>query len=462
MIMARLTRYTAIFLLCSLLPGCGPGRRAAETAEAAPYWVQSRPITPGYYTGIGWARKTRNVFQYQQTARQNALADLAGEISVTISSNSVLHAFESNLGFREDFTTTIEANTLEDLEGYEIVGTWEDENSYWVYYRLNRAKHLEITTKRRNDAVKLAAGHLEHALRAREQGQIRGSLVYLVNSMEAIRSYLDDPLQTEFRGENIQMGSRIFNELSSAMSEIQIEPENPEIIIRTGSGIPASMLRFRVNVYGGGPVPDFPLIASYSERPVRNNRARTGRDGTVGFSIDVVRAVATTETFRVEADIEAILAESTSDPVIRRLVRRFGAPGAEVTVRAEPPVIVITSTETNLGEPMEPGILTESVRKALSGGSYIISADLSEADYVLKINAATILTGEAGTYRNARLTGSISLEQTDGRIIYIRDLDGFRGSHFSAQTAGEEAFRQAARRTESSFYREIDDVIKRR
>lgn len=111
---------------------------------------------------------------------------------------------------------------------------------------------------------------------------------------------------------------------------------------------------------------------------------------------------------------------------------------------------------------MDPGILTETLRKALSGGGYIISADLSEADYVLKINAATILTGEAGTYRNARLTGSISLEQTDGRIIYVRDLDGFRGSHFSLQTAGEEAFRQAARRTESSFFREIDDAIKRR
>ncbi len=460
---SRITKYTAIIILFSSLQyGCEAGRRTADTVEPAPYWVQSRPVIPGYYIGIGWARKTRNVFQYQQAARQNALADLAGGISVTISSNSVLHAFESNLGFREDFTTTIEASSMEELEGYEIAGTWEDENSYWVYYRLSRAKHHEVKAKRRNDAAKLSAGHLDHALRAKEQGQLRSSLVYLVNSMEAIRNYLDDPLPLEFRGEQIQLGNRIFSELSSAMSEILIEPDNPEITAKTGSEITSPMLRFSVSVYGGDPVPDFPLIASYSERPVRNNRARTGRDGTADFSIDVVRSAATTETFRVEADIEAILAESTSDPVIRRMVRRFGAPGAEVTIRIEPPVIVINATEKNLGEPLEPGILIESTRKSMLEAGYIEGSDISQADFILSINASTVLAGETGAYSNTSLTGSIALKQPDGRIVYRRELDGFRGSHFRAERSGEEAFRQAARRIESSFFREIDDTIKRR
>ncbi len=460
--MTGAAKYLSVLLLLMHVSSCGPGRSLPEHAEPAPDWVSRRPVIPGYYIGIGWARKTPNVHQYQQTARQNALADLAGGISVTISSSSVLHAFESNLGFREDFSATVEARTLEDLEGYEMAGTWEDQESYWIYYRLSEARHREIVAKRREDAIKLASGHLEHALKARDDGQLRTSLVHLINSMEAIRNYLDDPLPSEFGGRQVQLGTEIFNELSATISQIEIEPETSVITVKTGAEIPSSLLRFMVTQYGGGPVPDFPLTATYTGRPIRNNRTRTARDGSAGFGIDVVRSIDATETFRVEADIEAILEESTRDPVIRRLIRRFGSPGTEVTIRAEPPVIAIISEEKNLGHPVVPGIIGESARKSLIASGYIAADDTSQADYILRINASTTVTGETGSYRNARLTGSLSLEQSGGRVIYRRDLEGFRGSHFSPESAGEEAFRQAARRTESSFAREIDETIKKR
>lgn len=452
-----------IFLLVTIIVhGCGSGRALTEPDIPQPDWVRSRPITPGYYIGIGWARKTANVHQYQQAAKQNALSDLASEISVSISSNSVLHAFESNLGFREDFSSTIQARTQEELAGFEIMDTWEDQGNYWIYYRLSAARHREFTEKRRDDAARLSAGLLANAIESREKGQVRQSIVQLVNSMEAIKNYFDDPLPVEFKGTDIQLGNEIYNQLSYTINQTEIFALHPRIEIKTGESVSPDLLRFTVKNRDTGPVPDFPLIANYSERPVRNNRARTGRDGSAGFDLDAVRSSGPFETFSVTADIEAILSEATTDPMIRRLISRFSLPGATVRFDIVKPVIRLITNEENMGEALVSGTLGESFRKNAAGGGYILGDEMSEADYIVRIEAVTRPGGESGTYKNAVLAGSISAELPDGHIIYHRELEGFRGTHFDLARAGEEAFRQAVRRMESSYFREIDKALKRR
>ncbi|HPF93435.1 MAG TPA: LPP20 family lipoprotein, partial [Tenuifilaceae bacterium] len=124
------TKLLTIIGFVLLLGACVGGKKVQGPPK--PDWVTNRPTSPMYYYGIGAARKSSDVSQYQQAARQNALADMANEISISISSNSVIHAFESNLNFREDFTSTIRAQTQQDLEGYEQVDSWDDENTYWV------------------------------------------------------------------------------------------------------------------------------------------------------------------------------------------------------------------------------------------------------------------------------------------------------------------------------------------
>ena len=453
-----LIKYTAIILLV-FLQSCGPKRSVSESSAPQPDWVKSRPITPGYYTGIGWAQKTQNVNQYQQTAKQNALADLAGEISVTISSNSVLHAFESNLGFREDFSSTIHTQSREELEGFEIADTWEDQDNYWIYYSLSAARHREIKEKRKNDAVSLSLGLFKNALEEREKGDMRRSLIHLINSMEAINNYFNDPLTVEFRGRSIQLGNEIFNELSSTLSEIIITPQQPQINIKRGQKISADLLKFRVSNNSGKPVSGFPLLAVFSERPIRNNRVSTDRHGYGRFGIDGVRSSETFETLRVSVDIESVLAETKANPATRRLIRRFSLPGETVRINVLKPVIALNAKEKNLGREITGGNLGNSFRRNAVEAGYIVNSDPEEADFIVIIKANTINAGEKGTYRNVILTGTILVKDSDGNMIYHRELEKFRGSHFDLERAGEDAYQQAAGRMESSFFREIDEAI---
>ena len=454
-------RYITLLFLLALLQACGGGRSMRESSASQPEWVRSRPLTPGYYTGIGWAQKTSNVHQYQQAAKQNALADLASEISVNISSSSVLHAFESNLGFREDFSSTIQASTREELEGFELTGTWEDQGNYWIYYRLSAARHNEIKERRKNDAVALSVGLLASALENRDHGNIRMSMVQMINSLEAIRYYFNEPLPAKLNGRDFQLGNEIFNELSSIISRLQITPAANEIIVKNGQAIHPAMLEFRVSSDLAGPVADFPLLAVYSERPIRNNRVRTGNDGVAGFGIESVRSSRSIETLTVRTDMETILAEATTDPVIRRLVGRFPVPEAVTRIGIQKPVIRLDAREEISGKIISGGPLEDSFRRAAIEGGYDLTGTAEGADFMVRIRADAVPAGETGTYKNMVLHGSITVETIDGNMIYQRKLEGFRGSHFSTDRAGGEAYSQAARRLNSSYFREIDEAIKK-
>jgi hypothetical protein len=453
-------RYLAVICLLAFLTTCSGGRAVRESSAPQADWVRSRPVSPGNYIGIGWAQKTSDIHQYQQAAKQNALADLASEISVNISSSSVLHTFESKLGFREDFSSTIQASTREELEGFQLVDTWEDQGNYWIYYRLSAARHNEIKERRKNDAVALSAGLLANSLENRDQGNIRLSIVQMVNSLEAIRHYFNDPLPAELNGRNIQLGVEIFNELSSSFSRLRISPVRNEITVKNGQAIQPSLLEFRVISELTGPVTDFPLIASYSERPIRNNRARTGHDGVARFSVESVRSAKNFESFVVRADMETILAEATTDPVIRRLVGRFPVPETVTRIFIQKPVIRLDAREEIMGKAIQRGSLEEGFRKNALDGGYKLTMSQDDADYTVRIRANAMPSGETGNMRNMVLQGSITIETANGRLIYQRNLDGFRGSHLNADRAAEEAYRQAVNRLNSSFFREMDDVLK--
>jgi hypothetical protein len=460
MTLSRL-RYSGIIYLLVLFQGCNPGRSLPENIPAQAEWVRSRPVNPGYYTGIGWAKKTGNIHQYQQSAKQNALADLASEISVNISSNSVLHSFESNLGYREDFTSLINARTQEDLEGFELAGTWEDHGNYWIYYRLSAIRYKEIKERRKNDAILRSLGFLENAILSREQGNIRMNLVHLIHSLEAIKNYFEDPLPIEFRGRNIQLGNEIFNELSSSISQLQIIPHHREISVKNGHEIPSSLLHFKVSTQSAGGVPGFPLLANYSERPFRNNRARSENDGNASFGIDRVRSSRHTETFTVTADMESILSEATGDPWIKRMIGRFSIPEGVITINILKPVIFLYAKEEIMDRMHSGRTLGDNFRRNAFEAGYEFADTNGNADYIVKIKANTLASGEGGVYINVLLSGSISVELPDGKMIYHRELEGFRGSHFDFDRAAEEAYSQAVRRMNTSYFREIDEILKR-
>ena len=87
--------------------GCASSKKA-EDVEPAPRWVNNRPVMEGYYIGIGSARKVGMKQEYVAEARQNALQDMASQISARVSATSVLHTIENEYGVSESYSERVE------------------------------------------------------------------------------------------------------------------------------------------------------------------------------------------------------------------------------------------------------------------------------------------------------------------------------------------------------------------
>lgn len=114
-----------------------------------PSWVTKRPIDKAYFIGIGVVKKS-NSKEYIQSAKNNALNDLSSEITVNISSELVDISIEKYGMNNDEIRSEIHTTTKADLEGYELVDTWENDYEYWVYYRLSKSLYqTQIELKKR-------------------------------------------------------------------------------------------------------------------------------------------------------------------------------------------------------------------------------------------------------------------------------------------------------------------------
>lgn len=461
--MKRLALPFVVFLGLLAASGCGGSKKLPSTpVTAQPEWVKNRPTSSSYYVGIGWARKGTDVNQYQQAAKQNAQADLASDISVNISTNSVLHAFESNLKFREDFTSTIKAETQQQLEGFEVVDTWEDQGNYWVYYRLSKAEYLRQKEIKKNNAVTISSDLFGKGIDARTSGDFKLAIIQFIKALEPLKPYFSEPLPVEFRGSQIFLGNEIFKELSSTLSSIEVIPNFAEIKTKTGTSIPTSNLQFTLRSRLAASVTEMPVVANYSERPLRENKKRTDRNSLVSFDIQSVRSIKNFETFTVTVDLESILVEATSELFIRKLIANFSPPSGTIRINIEKPILFIEANEINLGEKISQGSLEQALRKKAIESGFQLGTSANEADFIVKLTAATKTSGENGAYKSVTLDGVLTVVASNGSQIYHRALEGFRGTHFEYKTAGEEAFKEARRRIELSFFREIVDAINKK
>ena len=141
--MLNISKQFILFLLLSLI------------FSSQPDWVKKRPINNSYFIGIGISsiNLSRN---YIQSAKNDALSDLSSEISVTISSELIDILTEKSGLSQEEVVSEIRSSTKADLEGFELVDTWEDEYEYWVYYRLSKAKYQANIELKRQNAISLS------------------------------------------------------------------------------------------------------------------------------------------------------------------------------------------------------------------------------------------------------------------------------------------------------------------
>ena len=218
---SHLNTITAGLMIIFILVGCNTKKPVSqiETVALKPSWVNKKPIDQAYYYGVGKADKKYHSSDYQQTAKKFALEDLSSEIEVKLDAQSVLYQKETSRDYFETYQAITQIEVSQNISGFEPVDSWNNENEYWVLYRLSKSKYKQIEADKRNQAISQALHYLDESGNALDY---KSKFEKLLLAMHSIKSYLNEPLETTYNNTNIYLGNYITNKIEEMLDGLSI------------------------------------------------------------------------------------------------------------------------------------------------------------------------------------------------------------------------------------------------
>ena len=250
-----------------------------------PAWLTNRANETAYM-GVGSASMSMPL--WEQKAEENALANLAQQISITIETNSFLATVEINNSDKEYFEQNTKISTKNLLEGYELVGTYQDKktNTFFICYQLDKQTYLYNKQKKEREIANVGYGFLAEAQKALNDGDLFRSRTYYEKGLAVIEPWLFLDLRLTLEGQTIDVPNALYKGYISVFDGLQlvVEPQTIKISEETtGTDIRVHLTRYGVNVT------DMPIVASFREgNGIISEKSKTDNTGVASFRLTAV------------------------------------------------------------------------------------------------------------------------------------------------------------------------------
>ncbi len=424
------------------MQSCSGSKQSLEPSKKEPHWIAQRPADSEYYIGVGHSSKTIHPFDYDVVAKQNALEDLAGEISVNVRANSVLSQTENPDGFSESYRSQIRTQSNLELEGFEVCDTWEDDERFYVLYRLSKAEWAAAQLAKKRKAMAQSKDWYAKALRADSLHNASEALTYYVKALESIDTYLGEPLE-EFdeNGEKIFYGNEVYFHLAGLIQGLSARSAISKLTLKQSTLQQNESIEFTLTNESGSPQSGLPVLVKYSEQLSRGTVFTSDDHGKITYPIPVIRSNERTQYIRARLDGEHWQNEITENRLVRDILNGLTTKIEEPIIELEvlPPTFKVLSTEKNLGKPFGTAMLGGTVRSVLLANGF--ASDSLAPDYFISIVSDT---GSAGVMRNMAtcfLQGEMIISH-DGKEIYRTSFHEIKGVQLNYPTAGMAAYRE--------------------
>ncbi len=434
-----LTIVTALTLF-----GCSSKKQVTETPPPPPppHWVAERPTNPAYYVGIGIAGKATAGPNYMQVAKKNALNDLASEITVNVSGNSILYTMENETGFKEDFQSTTKLSSSVDLEGFEQSGVYETADSYYVYYKLSKAKYKEIREKKINTAIALSKQSRAEGLQQAANGNYAQAMLSYYQALVSIEKFLNEPLKTAVDGKEQYYGSLLLSEMQQYANELNIKPVSKEVTFTQGNVIPDEQTTFIVTNNSNKPQSGVRVSFSMGEEVLLKEVAISDHTGKVNASVGSIKS----------AGRNILKAQLTTDyskkknKVITRLMDKIQWPSSAMVINVEAPRVYLTVDLSKGGKAVSNKEILNSFNSAAVSNGFMMADQRNKANLTADI---VLDSKESGVFQDlytVTFSGSIVFRNTTTQTEVFREsFDGLRGvdlNYDRAYTKGLDSFKK--------------------
>ena len=414
-------------------------------AAKKPDWVNKRPIDNNSYIGIGVAEKDTETSEYIQKAKNRALREIASEITVTISSATLNQILEKAGVVKEEFESQIQSSTQAQLEGYELVDTWEDKKQYWVYYTLSKEKYTQLRKAKIDKAVSLSLDFYSKAEQKKASNQITEALQLYLQAFNPIEPFLSEPLETMYNGQDIYLLNTIHSSLQQVLGMISLKPVQPEIDATIGRGLVDPIL-FRA-FYIQSPIANFPLFYSFLKGEgelIENDK--TGMNGLASCRVSNIVSADKMQVIKAEMAMDKLVTQEELNPIIQDIIKSLSIPSANVLLNVVGPQVFIESTELNFGESLDVNYIEPKLKEKLSEYGYSFVDMKSDADYVIVIDAQSRKGSTVYNMCSAFVDVTISvMDMSTYEEIYKNTFSNVKGINTDMDKAGLSAFDNASK-----------------
>lgn len=445
------------FALLLIVASCSPKVVQPDPESLKPLWLRSEPYQEGYYTGIGHSLKAGDN-NYIQSAKKSALDDLVSQIKVTVSTTSILSTVEIDRKYQEQYEQTIQTKAVDEIQDFEMVDAWEDERSYWVYYRLSISRYRQIKEEQRRNATTQAVDFYKKGVQAEKEGARLQALRLYFQALKAMEKYLGEAIKVTIDGQEILLVNQTYSSIQSMLDRmsVQVTPKEIQLNRRVASSqqtVIASLSFMDSKITATG----FPLFASFDKGsgdvfPTYETDAK----GQARILLNKIGSKDLEQTLAVKLDVNALSGPSPT-PMYEAVLQTLNVPRAQVNMKVQRPVVFITTEELSLGTARSTAQISNRLRNLLASNGFEFTTEKSKADLWFDIHSNSERGSVSGSIYITYLTALIKVSTIrEGKEIYATTLDRIRGYGLDYDKSSVDAYAKSIEVLEKE---KIQDLI---
>ncbi len=447
-----------LILASGLLVACGGGKDVAATQRQVPGWVNSRPIDPSYYIGIGSASKRLEPFNFAETAKKNAMNAMASEIKVNVRSESFLNTMQVNMQVQEAYNQTIATTTNADLEGFEVVDIYETPQDYFVFYRLSKAKHESIRRAKKTSAMQSAYDQLLQARTQRERANVALAADLYLHGLFAVKEYWNEANPWNDGGTEIFLDNTLYAEFRQMLNEVELFCSVPQILLNAGNEFTQEVTISAV--YNGRPVSGLGLNYGYDKGRMRNQfGGETDMNGQMTIRIDEINLANAGNQLNVRINPLQFQPADLEKRLVEPMLEGIRSAPLIIGITTELPIVQMRLEEKNFGQLINNERLAAPLRDRMNARGLRFATSGNTADYVLEVKADTRQGGTSQGFHVAYLDFQIVLKDVRGKIVYQRSESNVKGLQLNFEAAGLESYKNGTRLIEREIADQLIDAI---
>jgi len=411
-----------------------------------PSWINKRPLINSRFVGIGFCDKSSGN-NYQNEAKKNALFDLASEIKVDISSNSILYTVQNNNQFNENFNSLIKLSSNDNLEGYKLVDTYDNGKQYWVYYELDKQEYGNRKATKKQLNIEKAINLIALSFNDEKEGNFTGSLKKRIQSFGILSPYLNEELKFE-AANNVRNIFDLSNLIQKQLQSISLVAKTKNAIIKPYQ--PSyKPLSYQLLLNNKTPLIDFPFIINSDNEDVKIKESTlSNAQGDIEIAVDYVKPLNQTVYFILNPDIYKLMnSDSVSKNAITILKKFIETPQLKAFAEVSSVKVFINCVEKNLNKLNNQKIVAPLISSRFNGNEVKLVETKAQADFLIDIDVNTmkdissdVLNANYGVQLSF-LKIKLSLRNlSTNELIYDSEISDIYAYGNSIETAGLNAY----------------------